>query len=667
MKLRLLLTAGLLACILHRAYAQVVLPRIISVSPTGGQKGSTVELTLTGVHIGQATGILFDGAGIEVESLVGENPPENTRNPAGKLIAKVRIAPDAVPGIRTFRVLTPWGISGAGLFVVDPWLQKEEKEPNNTLAVAEEISTPVTIRGKLDPGEDVDCFRVRAKAGQTLVCQVIAARIGSPLESVLTVMDARGREVAIEQDFATPDSQLAYTVPRDGDYIVRLRDLNYRGGGEYHYRLTIGSIPLVTTVFPAGGRAGTTVALTLDGYNLGPARTAQVTLPSEATAEPFEVTLSLPEGAAHTFLMAAGNVPEILEVEPNDRLTAAQAIALPAIINGRISSGRAGTEDRQDLYRFALSAGQKWVFEVAARRLGSRMDAQISVLDTAGKELASNDDAAGKDSRLEFTPAQTGEYLLRVTDLSGRQGTECFYRLSALPAEPDFRLSFAPDRPVVFAGGRAPLAISLERRYDFDGDVMLQITGLPAGVTVLGKPVIPKGRNEVWLALAAPDGSTVQAGTLTISGEGTARGQLLRRRGRPMIEAYVKEGDNVVRRLQPSRFAIASTAGAPDILLEVSPARIALAAGQSADIAVAVTRRTGFEGKVLLDVRGLPPGVTATTAEIPEKQNSAKVTLKAEANSPAGEFEFLIVGRVSPGDLDYVSHASQPLTLSLSK
>lgn len=134
-----------------------------------------------------------------------------------------------------------------------------------------------------------------------------------------------------------------------------------------------------------------------------------------------------------------------------------------------------------------------------------------------------------------------------------------------------------------------------------------------------------------------------------------------------MIEAYVKEGDNVVRRLQPSRFATVATAGAPDILLEASPARIALTAGQSIDVAVTVTRRAGFDGRVLLDVRGLPPGVTAAAAEIPEKQSSAKITLKADANVAAGEFEFLIVGRVSPGDLDYVSHASQPLTLLLSK
>src|SRR5689334_9447411 len=89
------------------AGAQTVRPEIASAVPSGGQRGTTVELTVTGVHIGQGTGLAFEGSGLTVESVTGEKAADNAKNPNGKFVAKVRIAPDAEPSIRAFRVLTP--------------------------------------------------------------------------------------------------------------------------------------------------------------------------------------------------------------------------------------------------------------------------------------------------------------------------------------------------------------------------------------------------------------------------------------------------------------------------------------------------------------------------------------------------------------------------------
>jgi hypothetical protein len=76
-----------------------------------------------------------------------------------------------------------------------------EREPNNVQTRAQEVSVPVTINGHIDadkaaggkPNEDY--FRFHAKKNQNLTIQVAAARLGSPLDSVIEVLDAQGNPI----------------------------------------------------------------------------------------------------------------------------------------------------------------------------------------------------------------------------------------------------------------------------------------------------------------------------------------------------------------------------------------------------------------------------------------------------------------------------------------
>src|ERR1051326_4204837 len=95
----------LLLCATRIAVAQTALPHVASVTPAGGQRGTTVEVTLTGSNLDAGTGLLFEGAGLWVESLAPEKPAPGAKPaPApkkggSKLVARVRIAPDAEPGV----------------------------------------------------------------------------------------------------------------------------------------------------------------------------------------------------------------------------------------------------------------------------------------------------------------------------------------------------------------------------------------------------------------------------------------------------------------------------------------------------------------------------------------------------------------------------------------
>src|SRR5438105_5912536 len=108
-----LLAAGSWLLVGAPSQAQTAWPRVTAVTPAGGQRGTTVDLTLSGINVGRGTGLLFEGSGLTVESVTpeapapppkpGEKPAELPKNPEGKLVARVRIAAEAQPGVRALR------------------------------------------------------------------------------------------------------------------------------------------------------------------------------------------------------------------------------------------------------------------------------------------------------------------------------------------------------------------------------------------------------------------------------------------------------------------------------------------------------------------------------------------------------------------------------------
>jgi len=74
-----------------------------------------------------------------------------------------------------------------------------EREPNDTPNTAHELPIPAGVSGHIAPrdGEpqDVDQFRFTARRGTPLTLEVFARRLGSPLDSVIEILDASGAAV----------------------------------------------------------------------------------------------------------------------------------------------------------------------------------------------------------------------------------------------------------------------------------------------------------------------------------------------------------------------------------------------------------------------------------------------------------------------------------------
>jgi hypothetical protein len=117
-----------------------------------------------------------------------------------------------------------------------------EAEPNDHPADVKPVALPAMLNGRIDHPGDVDYWAVEAKKGETLDLDLRAARLGSPLDSVLSIEDAQGKPLAKNDDRlpGQADSQLTFKVPADGIYYIRVEDrFASRGGSTFAYRLRV--------------------------------------------------------------------------------------------------------------------------------------------------------------------------------------------------------------------------------------------------------------------------------------------------------------------------------------------------------------------------------------------------------------------------------------------
>ena len=123
----------------------------------------------------------------------------------------------------------------------------------------------------------VDRYRFSATRGQQLVIAAsartlipyLADAVPGWFEAVLTIYDAKGKELASDERFRfKPDPVIHFEVPRDGEYTVEIHDSIFRGREDFVYRLAIGELPFVTGIFPLGGRLGEKTTVALTGWNL---------------------------------------------------------------------------------------------------------------------------------------------------------------------------------------------------------------------------------------------------------------------------------------------------------------------------------------------------------------------------------------------------------------
>jgi Bacterial pre-peptidase C-terminal domain len=214
-------------------------------------------------------------------------------------------------------------------------------------------------------------------------------------------------------------------------------------------------VPVIASASTDTVQRGKTVSLTLSGENLGGANrvlllgsggvearlaasppatrpsdvkalTVSVTTAADAPRGVRELRVVTPSGVTKPLTIFVDDLEARAEKEPNDSPSQATLVALPGILVGKMDK-----ELDVDHFSFAASKGQRLIFDMQAFRFGSKLDGSMSVLDSAGKRLAHDEDTNGLDPFIDFLVPADGVYALRVQDLQYKGGADYGYRIRA--------------------------------------------------------------------------------------------------------------------------------------------------------------------------------------------------------------------------------------------
>lgn len=478
----------------------------------------------------------------------------------------------------------------------------DKKPGNDTHGSAQKITLPVTVAGSIDRAGAVDFYRFAAAAGQEIGVQAVADP--AKLEPALQLADASGSVVA-EGGVA-----LGHRCDKAGEYVLSVRDRDYRGGG-LAYRLNIGEVPVVTAIFPPGLQRGSEVAFKLEGVHLGKHTSLRFKAPADAAPGS---RLPLPIQTAHgpplgVTTVVVGEFPEV-QTTTNDGTPA--LIQTPGTANGRI--GRPGTADG---WRFGAKKGQRLIVEVNARRLGSPLDSFIEILDAKNQPVAQATLRCVAKTYLTFRDHDSRTSGIRLETWNELAINDYIWvgnellRIRALPKGPDDDCQFFS------LDGQRLGYLNTTPTHHPQGVPMYKVAIHPPGATFPpnGFPVVP-------LYYRNDDGGPGYGKDSRIFFDPPADGDYRIR----ITDARGQGGSAYVYRLtvRPPR---------PSFQVRFSPTTPAVWKGGAVPITVTADRSDGYDEPIDVRLENLPAGFSAPATHIPAGETSTAFALYAEPSA----------------------------------
>ena len=480
-------------------------PNLVDMHPHGGQQGRALRLVIEGYGVASDMEIesTLPGSFARLGEAADEDRLQKQRRPNDRnlqaAVFLVEIDADAAPGLYPLRAISGDGLSNALLFRVDTVSEVSERSlrdgiRNNSAATEppQVDALPVVVNGTLD-GAERDRYRFRGEAGERIVLEVEARRVGSAIDPVLRLLDSAGNEIAFNQEGPgiDVDARLNWQPPEAGEYVVEVHDARFSDQRRNFYRLKLiaaSDYEYADAVFPLGARRGEETRFGLTG---GSAAATREVVRAVDTKNAFDIVgppVAARTSAALPFRVVVGSHPEVLESDP----TADDALDTPVVVNGRIDD--AGEVDR---YRIAAEPGRRLLIEVEGAALGSSdLFGVLTVTTPDGEYLASSgDDIPDPDTFRLLSPTATSfdpwvvvetpegaeELHVTVEDLVGRGGPRFGYRLTATANGPDFELRLGTAQLTLNNGASKPIEIGAVRR-GYLGPIRLYVEEPPAGI-----------------------------------------------------------------------------------------------------------------------------------------------------------------------------------------
>jgi len=691
-----LLSILTLITVARRSDAQTAYPMLMSIEPVACQVGANSEHTIKSRYGMQgAFEVLVSGSGVrgEVVPVKDDEKGETKAKPAEAIAVRFHVDSDAVPGVRDVRIATPRGSSTVGqiVLVADPVVY--EKKDNDTAALAQELNLPATACGRIEKAEDVDFFRFHVEAGKTLCFHVMCMRLQDRVhdlqqhaDPILTIRDANGSIIATSDNEMYADPLICHSFDRESDYWLEIRDVRYQGNPFWEYSIEINERPIVTTSFPLGVAADTEVSQELIGYGL--AKEARVKVKTGPSLGNGIQKILAETSGSHKRAMPLVVTDQVLVDELSTRkdlIADAQMASLPCGINGRI-----GTEGEVDCYVFSAKKGERYSFEVFARRLGSSLDSQIRILDAQGNSLQLGDDMrVGKrnyaDSLIEnWSVPADGKYLLEIRDLHLRGGQSYVYFVQATVAVPYFSLFVDTDKTPISSGAAGVVYVRAEKKNGFDREIQLSVTGLPPGVVAHCGRILAGKNVDGCIVFEADSNMKPVVQPVVIHGDsidstpGSAQSRTTSI-ATVYQETYQPGGG---RGHWPVESHVVAVTAPSDLRsVRVNETSIVLKPGESRTIEIEIDRADGFDKNVTLEATyshlstifgsSLPEGVsvdvTASNTLLTGGATKGKIVLKAASNAPAvQDQQIVMMANVSLNFVMKATYASKPILISIA-
>ncbi len=687
----------LLSCLIvltaSSVHAQTSYPMLMSLKPVATQVGHTSEHTLKSRYtMFGAYDVIVTGEGVSGE-IVHPEVKEGETPKLQEIKIRFTVAADALPGVRDFRIGTPNGVSTLGQLVIAGDAITQEDGDNNTRDKANAITLPVTVCGAIERAEDVDYYKFSVDAGQALSFHVRSQRLQDRIhdlqqhvDPILSIRDANGTTLSASDNCFFADPFLHHTFQHAGEYFLEIRDVRYQGNQYWEYAIEVNDRPFVTNVHPMAVGRGQQTIFEFVGHKLPRERTTFVNIPPERDAGSQWWALPMGDKVTNPTPVVVSDLPVFTErTSANDDVAAAQYVSLPVGITGRIVS-----QSDIDCYSFAAMKGEKFSFEVIARRQQSAIDSHLRILDATGKQLTLGDDMrVGKrnysDSLIEnWTAPADGTYVIEIRDLHLRGGDAFVYFIRATRALPSFELYVDTDKTQLTPGTGGVIFVRTVRKNGFTGEIQLGIDGLQDGVTASCGRILSDKSQDGCIVLNAAADAKMSLANVTITGKAThsiADGDdmQLAAVATPYQETYQPGGG---RGHWPAELHTVAVGTPGDIVaVTLSETDIELKPGESKTIDIKIERAEGFDKNVTLDVTynhltsvygsSLPPGVTLDKGNsktlLTGKIVEGHITLTAAKDAPAVQRQQIcVMANVSLNFVMKATYASKPVFITIT-
>ncbi|MGE0606316.1 MAG: hypothetical protein AB7O62_04250 [Pirellulales bacterium] len=521
---------------------------------------------------------------------------------------------------------------------------------------------PVAVSGRIMAEGEIDQYRLRVARGDKLRLEIFAARLDSPLDSVLELRRDNGAVLAANDDIPqTADSALDFEVPADVDALtVVVKDALGRGEPDCVYRLLItqpavepsrGDFQLFVEQdrynVPQDGRLVVQMRVQRQGYT-GPILLDFGSLPAGVTADSHEI----PAGADGKLVTFSGAAEGLGQAQIKVR-------------------GMAMADPRQPLVRVARREGdavdafQPWLAEQMLVSLASRDGIAFSAdwqpaADTKfvlGKKLAVPVTCVrpvGFDGpvRLTMLTSQNPPRVNSLIDVNRTLRHEANAPTVEIPSDGaavaawDAKLAAdkvladaqtaqaAADKAVADAQTAGGPVLEAATKAKADADLRVtDATSKVAAALETATMAATNAKNDLSYGMFVP------AEFASAQVQVAWRAELLSR-DRQRVLLTVCTPAHALSVVNPIHLTLAGPA-------ELS-ARLDPAAGATFKLAGKVERLEGITGDIAVTLQGLPPGIAVPRAALNAMQTDYELTVTFPANfapAPLANVQLFATGR----------------------